>query len=128
MADALKDMFNKKFYEQLALEFNRVEKNFHSVKFVKEVTKNLEHLSLNERLRNTSIVLKTFLPADYKKSTDILVKIIPEFKGNYTSLIFPDFVSQFGHADFDLSMEALHYFTQFGSSEFAIREFLKLSK
>lgn len=125
MADALKDMFNKKFYELLAMEFHAVEKNFQADKFIKDVIKNIEHLSLNERLRYTSIVLKKYLPAEYKKSISVLVKVIPKFKGSYTSLVFPDFVSQYGHGDFDLSMEALHNFTQFGSSEFAIREFLK---
>lgn len=125
MAEALKDMFNKKFYEQLALEFNTVDKTFHPAKFIKEVTTDLEHLSLNERLRNTSVVLKNHLPKEYKKSMDVFFKIIPKFKGNYTALVFPDFVGQYGHSDFDLSMEALKYFTQFGSSEFAIREFLK---
>jgi 3-methyladenine DNA glycosylase AlkC len=37
----------------------------------------------------------------------------------------PDFVSLYGHDDFDASMGALKFFTPFGSSEFAIREFLK---
>src|ERR1035437_3436434 len=125
MAEALKEMFNKKFYEQFALEFNKVDKNFHPDKFVKDVLKNTEQLSLNERMRNTSVVLKKHLPADYKKSITLLFKAIPNLKNNYTSLVFPDFVGLFGQDDFDLSMEALKYFTQFGSSEFAVREFLK---
>ncbi len=125
MADALKEMFNNKFYEHFALEFNKVDKNFHPDKFVKEVTKNNSQRSLNERLRNTSIVLKNYLPPDYKKSLELIFKIIPIVKRDYTSLVFPDFIGLYGHDDFDLSMEALKYFTQFGSSEFAIREFLK---
>lgn len=125
MADALKEMFNKKFYEQFAQEFNKIDKNFHPEKFIKDVTKNSEHLSLNERMRNTSIVLKNYLPSDYKKSLELLFKVIPNIKRDYTSLVFPDFVGLYGHNDFNNSMEALKYFTQFGSSEFAIREFLK---
>lgn len=125
MADALKEMFNKKFYEQLAQEFNKVDKIFHPEKFVKDVTKNIEQYSLNERMRNTSIVLKNYLPYDYKKSLELLFKVIPNIKRDYTSLIFPDFVGLYGHNDFNISMEALKHFTQFGSSEFAIREFLK---
>ncbi len=31
----------------------------------------------------------------------------------------------YGHDDFEASMEALKFFTRFGSSEFAVREFLK---
>lgn len=125
MADALKEMFNKKFYEHFAQEFNKVDKNFHPEKFVKNVTKNSEHLSLNERMRNTSTVLKNYLPSDYRKSLELLFKVIPNIKRDYTSLVFPDFVGLYGHNDFNISMEALKHFTQFGSSEFAIREFLK---
>jgi len=123
--EPLKEMFNKKFYEQFALEFSKADKKFHSDKFIKEVTKDLDQLSLNQRLRNTSIVLKQYLPSDYKKSIELLYSVAPNLKSGYTSLVFPDFVGLFGHDDFNLSMEALKYFTQFGSSEFAIREFLK---
>lgn len=125
MADALKDMFNKKFYERLAHELNKADKHFHPDKFVKEVTKELDALSLNQRMRNTSHVLKNHLPADYKKSIEILSKTIPAFQGFYTSLLFPDFVGVYGHDDLSTSLAALKHFTQFGSSEFAIREFLK---
>jgi len=125
MADALKELFNKKFYEKFAHEFNKVDKNFHPDKFIKDVTKNIELLSLNQRMRNTSVVLKQHLSGDYKKSIELLFKAIPNLSGGYTTLVFPDFVGLYGHDDFNLSMEALKYFTQFGSSEFAIREFLK---
>ena len=125
MADALKDMFSKKFYERLAHELNIADKNIHPDKFVKDVTKGIDALSLNQRMRNTSVVLKKHLPDDYKKSIDTLFKVVPEFQKSYTALLFPDFVGQYGHHDFKTSMEALKHFTQFGSSEFAIREFLK---
>ncbi len=125
MAEPLKDMFSKKFYERLALEFNKADNNFHPDKFVKDVTKNIDTLSLNQRMRNTSVVLKQHLPSDYKKAIDVMWNVVPEFRSHYTALLFPDFVGQYGHDDFKLSMDALKYFTQFGSSEFAIREFLK---
>jgi 3-methyladenine DNA glycosylase AlkC len=125
MAEQLKGMFNKMFYEQFALEFNKAYKHFHPDKFVKDVTQNLSELSLNQRLRATSLVLKNHLPANYKKSIDILVDVIPNLKTGYTTLVFPDFVGLYGHDNFDISMEALKYFTSYGSSEFAIREYLK---
>jgi 3-methyladenine DNA glycosylase AlkC len=125
MAEQLKEMFNKPFYEQFAREFNKVYKNFHPDKFVKEVTQNLPELSLNQRLRNTSVVLKKYLPADYKKSLEVMFEVIPNLNVGYTTLVFPDFVGLYGHDHFDISMQALKHFTAFGSSEFAIREFLK---
>jgi len=125
MADALKEMFNYKFYEQFALKFAQVYKPFNQKQFLKDVTKNLEHLSLNERLRNTSIVLNKYLPGDYKKSLSIMHEVIPLVDKGYTALIFPDYVGLYGKQHFDLSLNALKFYTQFGSSEFAIREFLK---
>lgn len=125
MPDALKELFNKLFYQKLALEFSKADKNFHPDKFIKDVVVGLDELSLNERMRNTSVVLKKHLPSDYKKSLDIMYTVIPTMHGGYTNLVFPDFVGLYGHDDFKSSMEALKHFTQFGSSEFAIREFLK---
>ena len=125
MADALKDMFNKKFYERLAIALNESDKNFHPDKFVRNVTKGLDSMELNQRLRNTTVTLKKHLPDDYKKSVGTLMKVVPQFRSHYTSFLFPDYVGQYGHDDFNLSMEALNHFTRYGSSEFAIREFLK---
>ncbi|MBL7930280.1 MAG: DNA alkylation repair protein [Bacteroidia bacterium] len=123
--EPLKEMFNRTFYERFAAEFNKTLPTFDKSGFVKEVTKNLDELSLNQRLRRTTETLKSFLPADYKKAIGIMKRVIPDMHGGYTNLVFPDFVGQYGHDDFHTSMDALKYFTQFGSSEFAIREFLK---
>jgi len=123
--EPLKELFNKNFYVEFAEEFYKADKNFNPDKFVKQVTQNFEVLSLNQRMRNTSQVLKQHLPQDYKKAIDVLYKVIPNTKKGYTNLVFPDFVGVYGHNDNSTSLEALKYFTQFGSSEFAIREFLK---
>jgi len=125
MAEPLKDMFNKKFYERLALEFNKADKNFNPEKFVKDVTKGIDEMALNQRMRNTTINLKKHLPADYKKSVAILVQVAPQFKPHYTSFLFPDFIGQYGHDDVKFSLDTLKFLTRFGTSEFAIREFLK---
>ena len=123
--EPLKELFNKSYFLHLADEIKKAFKSFDSINFVKEVTQNLNSLSLIERMRNTSIVLKNYLPQDYKKAISILYKVIPNTQRGYTNLVFPDFVGLYGHNHFDISLEALKYFTQFGSSEFAIREFLK---
>lgn len=123
--EPLKEMFNKNFYVHFASVFAGADENFNAPAFVKEVTKGLEDMELNQRLRNTSIVLKKYLPADYKKAIGIMLRAAPSLKTGYTALVLPDFVSLFGKEHFDLSMEALKYFTVFGSSEFAVREFLK---
>lgn len=123
--EPLKELFNKKFYLEFAQEFYKVNKHFNPNKFVKQVTKNFESLSLNQRMRNTSQVLKQHLPQNYKKAVDLMFKVIPNTKKGYTNLVFPDFIGLYGQGDYSTSLAALKYFTQFGSSEFAIREFLK---
>jgi 3-methyladenine DNA glycosylase AlkC len=124
MAEALKDMFNKKFYGLLTDELSKADKNFNSEQFIKDVTQNLDELSLNQRMRNTSVVLRKHLPNDYKKALPIILKVAPKFRG-YTALLFPDFVGQYGHEHVSLSLNALKELTCYGSSEFAIREYLK---
>jgi 3-methyladenine DNA glycosylase AlkC len=123
--DPLKEMFNKSFFEKFLREFLEVYAGFNSEKFLKEMLQNLDELSLNQRMRKTSVLLKKHLPNDFIKSVEIMKKVIPNTKVGYTNLVFPDFVGLYGHDCPTYSLEALRYFTQFGSSEFAIREYLK---
>jgi 3-methyladenine DNA glycosylase AlkC len=123
--EPLKEMFGQPYYKKLADTFAAVHKPFHSERFVKEVTANLNDLSLNQRMRNTSIVLHKYLPDDFSKSVGIMKEVVTQMNGGYTTLVFPDFISLYGIPHFRESLDALKYFTQFGSSEFAIRTFLK---
>lgn len=123
--EPLKEMFNRAYYKNLAHVFASVYKSFQAEQFVKDVTENLEPLSLNERMRNTSVVLQKHLPESFAATIGIMKEIIPQLKTGYTNLVFPDFVAQFGQYHFSLSLDALKFFTRFGSSEFAIRTFLK---
>lgn len=118
-------MFNSEFYQHFAGVFAHADKNFNAAAFVGDITANLSELTLNGRLRNTSVVLHQHLPKDFKKAAVILYKAAPSLRRGYTALVLPDFVALYGKDHFDLSMEALKDFTSLGSSEFAIREFLK---
>ncbi len=119
-------MFGRAFYLKLAEAVGTVYEPFPIKPFLNEVCEPLASLSLNERMRHTSVVLHKYLPSHYQKSIGILEDVIPLLPKGYTNLVFPDYVSQFGTHDFKTSLKALHYFTRFGSSEFAIRTFLKM--
>lgn len=123
--EPLKEMFNAEFYQHFADVFADADKNFNATAFVNDVTANLDKLELNGRLRNTAVVLQQHLPVDFKKAVDVLYKVSPSLKRGYTALVLPDFIALYGKAHFQLSMEALRDFTSLGSSEFAIREFLR---
>jgi 3-methyladenine DNA glycosylase AlkC len=119
-------LFNQVYSAKLASSLKQVYKSFETERFLSNVLKPLASLELNERMRHTSAVLKQYLPPDYKKTIAIMREVIPFMPTGYTALVFPDYVSQFGTHDFKTSLSALHFFTRFGSSEFAIRTFLKL--
>ncbi|MBK8699186.1 MAG: DNA alkylation repair protein [Saprospiraceae bacterium] len=123
--DPLKEMFNRAFFKLLASEISRAYPPFKSQAFQTEMAKDLDHLELNARMRKTSVVLKSYLPKSFPHAIDILTALIPNLNYGYTNLLFPDFVGQHGQAHFATSMKALHFFTRYGSSEFAIREFLR---
>ncbi|WP_439581484.1 DNA alkylation repair protein [Dyadobacter bucti] len=123
--EPLKEMFNHEFYRHFSYAFGEADENFNADAFYTDVTRGMEGLSLNGRLRNTSLILRKHLPGDYKKAVDILYTAAPSLRSGYTALVLPDFVALYGKGHFDLSMEALRYFTTLGSAEFAIREFLK---
>lgn len=123
--EPLKEMFGLTFYKKLANTFAAVHKPFQAERFVKEVTADLENLLLNQRMRNTSIILHQHLPEGYSKAISIMKEVVPQLNAGYTTLVFPDFVSLYGLPHFRESLEALKYFTSFGSSEFAIRTFLR---
>ncbi|RAW02107.1 DNA alkylation repair protein [Pseudochryseolinea flava] len=122
--EPLKEMFGHSFYKKLAHAVASVHAPFQAARFIKEVTHNIEELSLNQRMRKTSVVLHQHLPANYTQALGILKDVVPQLNGGYTTLLFPDFVSQYGLPYFHESLDALKYFTSFGSSEFAIRVFL----
>ena len=119
-------MFGKPYYSRLAEAVSQVHKPFRRDVFLREVLAPLPPLSLNERMRHTSLMLKQHLPDNYQTTIGILREVAPLADRGYTALVFPDFVSQFGTHDLRTSLDALHYFTKFGSSEFAVRTFLKL--
>lgn len=124
--EPLKEMFNKAFYQHFATVFAGVYKKFEKEKFVREVTAELAKLELNQRLRNTSVVLQKYLPGDYQKALAIIYDAAPLLRKGYTALVMPDYVGLYGKDHFDISLDALKYFTVFGSSEFAVREFIRM--
>ncbi len=122
----LKDLyFNPAYYKRLAAEIKKAHPAFVEKEFHKDATYNLAELELNGRMRQTSMALRKYLPKDYEEALRILFAVAPNIDGGYANLVYPDFVGLYGHDHFDTSMDALKFFTQHGSSEFAIREFLK---
>ena len=125
MAEPLKHMFGPAYYERLAAALSKELPRFPAKKFVSENLEGIEERELNPRMRHTSQVLRKFLPEKFPEAVKVLRGVAGRMSGGYTALLFPDFVGQFGLEHTALSLDALKFFTRFGSSEFAVREFFR---
>ncbi len=93
--------------------------------FLRQALNDLESLSLMQRLRRMTESLHAALPGNYRRNLRILRELAPRLPTGFGTMFLPDYVALHGRADPALSLEALRYFTRFGSSEFAVREFLR---
>jgi 3-methyladenine DNA glycosylase AlkC len=125
MAEPLKEMFNRSYFERLSKEVSISAPRVDGGRLLKDLMNGNAGRELNARMRHASITLGTHLPSDYRKAVEVLKDVATRMPKGYTALLYPDFVGQFGHQVPSFSLDALKYFTRFGSSEFAVREFFR---
>lgn len=124
-APALKEIFNHEKLRHIADQTKAVHAPFDVPAFMALATTNLEALGIMQRMRQVATSLHATLPGDYARNIEILTAAAPGIGNGFASISLPEYVALYGLDDFDLSMQALQYFTRFGSSEFAIRHFLQ---
>ena len=126
MSELLKDMLSPETLSEFALRVQVVYSPFQTEEFIKSTMgDNWDGLELKARGRQISINLGKYLPADYKTALDICDKVIVNCNDFYC-MVFPDFVEVYGQdvKHWDLSIAALERYTQYGTSEFAVRPFI----
>ena len=122
--EPLKNQYNQTYIIRLGEAISKVYPSFEKGDFVSNVIdRTWEEKELKERMRHISATLGEFLPKKYKESIEILKKAAHQFDG-FIAMFFPDFVEVYGKDELEISLNALEYFTQFSSSEFAIRSFI----
>jgi 3-methyladenine DNA glycosylase AlkC len=124
-APALKEIFNAGRIDHIAAETCAVFPAFDAAHFTALCRDGLDELSLMARLRRVTEALSATLPDDYPTALDVLRALAPRLDSSFVTMVLPDYVALYGQKDFDVSMEALKFFTTFGSSEFAVRHFLR---
>jgi 3-methyladenine DNA glycosylase AlkC len=122
---SLKDhYFSREFTERLADVVQEAYPPFDRERFVSLVHDDgWEARELKQRMRHLSNCLHAALPESYPQALDILRQVIPSL-GGLQAIVLADYVECYGLEHWELSMAALHYFTRFGSAEFAVRPFL----
>jgi 3-methyladenine DNA glycosylase AlkC len=124
MATLLKDGYSAAYINNLAQAMQQAYPAFDKTLFVKKVLDGgWPQKELKQRMRHITYCLHHCLPLSYVEQLTVLKKVAPQFTG-YLALYFPDFIEVFGISYPDISVDALAYFTQYSSSEFAVRPYI----
>ncbi|MEX0955227.1 MAG: DNA alkylation repair protein [Rhizobiaceae bacterium] len=121
---ALKEIFNRERFRHIASETAAISPVFDAERFVALATAGLAELGIMQRMRQGAEAMQAALPLSYGDSLAVLEQLAPRIGHGFASIMLSEFVAVFGRGEFDRSMQALAFFTRFGSSEFAIRHFL----
>jgi len=126
MADLLKDYLNHAAVRDFALTIKSVYNAFDVDGFLAStLDETWDNLELKARGRKISTHMGEFLPQDFAAAIAVCDKVVPTCDG-WFCMIFPNFIEVYGGdaKNWDISIKALEMYTQYGSSEFAVRPFI----
>ncbi|MGM7723938.1 DNA alkylation repair protein [Metabacillus sp. Hm71] len=125
MAEELRKVFDHSFINQLSSLIKANYPSFNASGFQELIYDDKwEELALKQRIRHITISLHQTMQLNYNEAISVLKKAALHVQNGLTGIIFPDYVEVYGLNDWDESMEALEYFTQYSTSEFAVRPFV----
>lgn len=122
---AFKEWFNAARYRALADQLRAIEPRFHHARFLQLTLDGLAGRSLMQRMNQAAIAAETALPGSFPDKLAVLRALAPKIEHGFVTIFLPDFVARFGLDHADASLDALRFFTRFGSSEFGIRPFIE---
>lgn len=124
MPEPLKNAYNKTFINTLSNEISLVYPSFKGAEFQRHIfDAHWQQKELKQRMEHISQTLALFLPQDYADALRLLKPVAEKFSG-FEPMFFPGYVALYGLAHYQESIAALEHFTQFSSSEFAVRPFI----
>lgn len=131
MPERMKDKFyNYESLRDLASRMSAVYPSFQKNDLIGDIMdETWDVLALKARMRQITVNLGKYLPANYKQAIGILDQVVAGYPAGYhdNSLIFfPDFVEVYGQdvCHWDISMAAIERYTPLSTAEFAVRPFI----
>ena len=124
MADALKDLFNAKRYRQTAAQLAALHPRFDSVRFLAHTLDGLADRELLARLHRTAEAFHLALPLPFTEQLAVLRAHSPQIGHGFVAIWPCAHVTTHGINAPATALDALKFFTRFGSAEFAIRPFI----
>ena len=129
MPDLIKNIYNCESLSRLASDIQAVYTPFQTAGFLKStMDETWDGLELKDRIYRISARLGEFLPEDYSAAIGVIDKVVMNY-GTWLDGFcgfFPIFVEVYGQdeANWDISVAALARYTQYSSSELAVRAFI----
>lgn len=129
MAELIKNRYNYESLHKVAMDIKSVYEAFQADKFLKStINSTWNELELKDRLIRISDNLGKYLPIKYSEAIGVIDKVVMNY-GDWLdgfAGFFPIFVEIYGQSesDWNVSMEALARYTQYASSELAVRSFI----
>ncbi|MEG3058483.1 DNA alkylation repair protein [Anaerorhabdus sp.] len=129
MAEPIKNMYHYESILQVANDIQKVYSPFQVEDFMNScVNENWENLELKDRMIHTATTLGEYLPHDFCDAIQIIDQVVINYGDWLTNFcaFFPFYVEIYGRdkKDWDVAMKALANYTQYSSSEFAVRWFI----
>jgi hypothetical protein len=120
----IENFFCETYQNDLAQALRQEHPKFDKRLFLSLILPDIKSIPLKERMHKTTRILHDLIDLPYERALDYLYPVTPKLKARFIAMLFPDYVEIYGRVHFNASMDALEYFTKFGSPEFAVRPFL----
>ena len=132
MAEPFKNRINVDVIHLVARETKKALPKFESSRFVADAKRGLGALELKGRVDHLTRVWRRYLPTDFSKALEVVLKTLPpEFDSEagwgdvvFYSWLHSHFVQIFGLDHPDQSLKAMIEITKRGSCEFTVRPYL----
>ena len=128
---ALKDIYSPEFYDRLSNVLQGTIPDFNKEAFIAKIfIADFLQMELKERMRHTTKVLHNFLPEKFSESFPFLKIMIEKLRktnigeDSLAYIFIPDYIEIYGIDDYENSIKAIEFTTQFITCEFGIRPFL----
>lgn len=132
MATPLKELYSTAFYQQFCSIADGIIPGFSKKKFLQQIfSDDWQEKELKDRMRYTTLVLRDFMPDEFRKTAPLLGKIIRRLQQEQLQhlalpyMFIPDYIEQYGLDDFTTSVSLFETTTPFTSCEFAVRPFIQ---
>ena len=131
MSNLFKDIYSESFYDQFSQVLGRTIPSFDREEF-KNLIFNDEFIDyeLKERMTHTAKVLGHFLSSDFGEAMEDVREIIENLRSagikedSLEFMFFPEYIAMYGIDDYERSVAAFEFVTQFTSCEFAVRPYI----